>query len=148
MELESQIINTKNLNMFPEAVFYDIFTQNNYSLSHYKNPEHDELISNVSKTDVSGKGLERMNANVTHLVKVPLNVIAHPPHKLVNYSTNNNDSNVITRYQPRETGRPRDNYRPISPKDYDSDESCKTYSSHESPENGRCLENKKVKFFY
>lgn len=135
MELESQIISS-NINMFPDTVFYDIFTQKNYSLSHYKTHEHDEIKSTVSKSDVSGKGLETVNTNITHIVKFPLNVIPPPPHKLVNYPNNNNNNNVIKRYQPRDTAQTRDNYRPISPKEYDSDESCNTYSSHESPENG------------
>lgn len=136
MELESQIISSNNINMFPDAVFYDIFTQKNYSISHYSTSEHDELESNIGKPDVSSKGLENVNANITtHFVKIPLAVVAPPPHKLVNYSNNNNNS-AIKRYQPRVSAQPRDSYRPISPKDYDSDESCTTYSSHESPDTG------------
>lgn len=141
MELESQII-TSNINLFPETVFYDIFTQKNYSLSHYKSPEHDKMKSTMGKSDVSGKSIEAMNGSVTHIVKFPLNVIPPPPHKLVNYPSNNinnNNNHVIKRYQPRDTAQPRDSYRPISPKDYDSDESCNTYSSHESPDNGKYL---------
>lgn len=137
MELESQVISSNNINMFPDTVFYDIFTQKNYALSHYKTPEHDEMETNVNKSDVSGKGLETVNANITHIVKFPLNVMPPPPHKLVNYTNNNNSNHVIKRYQPRDTVRPRDNYRPISPKEYDSDESCNTYSSHESSDNGK-----------
>lgn len=136
MELESQRISSNNINVFPDTVFYDIFTQKNFSLSHYKTPEHDKLDTNVNKSDISPKGLETVNANITHIVKFPLNVMPPPPHKIVNYtSTNNNNNFVIKRYQPRDTAIPRDSYRPISPKDYDSDESCNTYSSHESPDN-------------
>lgn len=142
MELESQIISS-NINMFPETVFYDIFTQKNYSLSHYKNPEHDKMKTSVGKSDVGGKSLEGVNGNFTRIVKFPLNVMPPPPHKIVNYSSNNNSNNnsnqSIKRYQPRDTVLPRDSYRPISPKDYDSDESCNTYSSHESPDNGKLI---------
>lgn len=133
MELESQIINN-GISMFPETVFYDVFTPKNFPLSHYKTSENDERKSTISKSDVSGKDIETVSASITHIVKFPINVMPPPPHKPSNY-TNNNNNNVIKRYQPRNTVQPRDSYRPISPKDYDSDESCKTYSSHESPEN-------------
>ncbi|KAJ8952940.1 hypothetical protein NQ318_006557 [Aromia moschata] len=134
MELESQILSNSNMNLFHEAVFFDILSQTNYSLSHYKNPESDDLNilnNNVNKPEINLNNMEMMNQNVTQLVKLPLNVMPPPPHKIVNY-------NNIKRYHPRDTTKPRDNYRPISPKGYESDESCTSYSSRGTPpDNGK-----------
>ncbi|VEN51555.1 unnamed protein product [Callosobruchus maculatus] len=54
-----------------------------------------------------------------------------PPHKIVNYNGgNNNNNNVSKQYrQTRDSNRPGDHYRPISPRGCDSDESCASYSS-------------------
>ncbi|KAG5892654.1 hypothetical protein JTB14_025448 [Gonioctena quinquepunctata] len=132
-------MSNSNLNLLPETMFFDIFSQPGYPMSHYKNSENDEINmlnnnNNITKSEVSMNTIEVINPNVTHLVNFPLNMMPPPPHKMVNY---NNNNNTVKRYQPRETTRPRDNYRPISPKGYDSDESCASHSSRETPPDNR-----------
>lgn len=130
MELESQIMADSSI-MYPETVFYDIFSQN-YPVLHYKNADSEDpklSNNNMNKSDMAVSSLEVLNRNMEHMVKYPVNIM--PPPK-VNYN-----NNVVKRYQPRESSRPRDNYRPISPKGYDSDESCTSYTSS----SGTHLEN-------
>ncbi|KAJ8953359.1 hypothetical protein NQ314_007368 [Rhamnusium bicolor] len=131
MELEPQIMANSNINMFHDTVFFDILSQTNYPINHYKNPENEDinmLNNNVHKSELSINNMDMFNQNIPQLVKLPLNMMPPPPHKIVNYN-----NNVIKRYQPRDNTRPRDSYRPISPKGYDSDESCTSYSSRGTP---------------
>lgn len=133
MELDSQIMAANNINMYHETMFFDILSQNGYPMNHYKMAEKDDLnalnnnVNNNCKPDCLNN-IEVINQNVTQMVKLPINVMPPPPHKIVNYN-----NNVIKRYQPRDNTRMRDSYRPISPKGYDSDESCTTYSSRGTP---------------
>ncbi|CAG9818420.1 unnamed protein product [Phaedon cochleariae] len=135
MELESQIANPT---IFSETMYYDIYSPPHYP---YKNNTENEdvnvLNNNVSKSDIGMDSLEVVNRNITHMVNFPLNVMPPPPHKMSQYNNNNNNSNTVKRYQPRDSTRPRDNYRPISPKGYDSDESSTSYSSRGSPTDNR-----------
>lgn len=138
MELESQIVMNSNINMFHETVFYDILSQNNYLIGHYNNTENEDInmlkqdVDNVMKSDINGSNLEPLNQNISHMVKFPVNLLTPPPPK-VGFDNNNvvrkfhtKDSNGTTR---------RGSYRPISPKEYDSDESCATYSPKDAHQN-------------
>ncbi|VEN51552.1 unnamed protein product [Callosobruchus maculatus] len=129
MELDSQLMIENNI-MFSEAMFYDILSQTNYPIIHYKSPESDEM--NLLNNNMSKSDLDAINQSMEHMIKIPLGMIPPPPpHKIVNYNGgNNNNNNVSKQYrQTRDSNRPGDHYRPISPRGCDSDESCASYSS-------------------
>ncbi|XP_056641163.1 poly(A) RNA polymerase gld-2 homolog A-like [Diorhabda sublineata] len=125
MELEPQVMTNNNLDMLTETMFYDILTHTSYPVNNYKNTEKDEL------ENLTNKETKMLKQNVT-LVGFPVSVMPPPPHKIVNYA-----NSKVKRYHPRDSSRQRDTYRPISPKGYDSDESCTSYSSRETPPHNR-----------
>nr|XP_023013226.1 poly(A) RNA polymerase gld-2 homolog A-like [Leptinotarsa decemlineata] len=132
MAVESQMMANPNLNFIPDAVFLDIFSQPSYTIGQYKKPDHEDLNmlnNNMNKSEVKLGTVDVINQNLLNLRIMP-----PPPHKMVNY---NNNNNTVKRYQPRDNTRSRDNYRPISPKGYDSDESCTSYSSRGTPTDNR-----------
>ncbi|KAJ8917216.1 hypothetical protein NQ315_012708 [Exocentrus adspersus] len=141
MEVDSQILTTNSVNIFHDTMFYDILSPNAYQLNHYNITESEDLnaLNNNMDNNFNPDNIEIIDQDVAiqkmkcpQVVKLPLNIMPPPPHKIVNYSSSNN--NDIKRYQPRDAvTRKRDSYRPISPRGYDSDESCTTNSSRGTP---------------
>ncbi|XP_028128848.1 poly(A) RNA polymerase gld-2 homolog A-like isoform X2 [Diabrotica virgifera virgifera] len=137
IEMEPQVMTNNKLNLLSDTMFYDILSKKSYPLSNYrKHSEKDksEVLNNnkeLIKLESDMGNLEVINPNVT-LVSFPLTMMPPPPHKIVNYN-----NNKVKQYHPRDSPRQRDNYRPISPKGYDSDESCTSYSSRETPPESR-----------
>ncbi|KRT78181.1 hypothetical protein AMK59_7689 [Oryctes borbonicus] len=103
-----------NLNNIKVLTDYKILNIDNYN----------EYVCNVKMDDIIRQ--ENLNGNYHLVPNVPLNLMPPPPHNMTNNLT-------VHHFSRRGSWKSRGELRSNSPNGSESDESCRSYTSHESP---------------